>query len=330
MARRKVPALLFTWKMGAAFSTTPRRFMSSLSAVRAEDAYVPLRKSPALFESFLREEWLAPGLRDIVAAAKRGERHPDLKEEASDIFSFDVFTESFCATFLEEVDSYGASGLPVRRPNSMNNYGLIVNEIGLRPALTALQQEILQPIANVLFPDVGYEFRDHHSFVVQYKPNEDKGLDMHTDDSDVTFNVCLGDTFEGAGLTFCGTVAEAAHRQFSFQYVHCKGRAVVHRGTRRHGADDITEGTRRNLIVWNHNLDYRASPAYSRRMHNYQKESGPPDPRCLSFTHDRDYDAYKTKTKAQRSVKSRPWCPPPFACYDQMADALDKATNSDP
>ena len=29
---------------------------------------------------------------------------------------------------------------------------------------------------------------------------EDRGLDMHTDDSDVTFNVCLGDTFTGATL----------------------------------------------------------------------------------------------------------------------------------
>ena len=27
---------------------------------------------------------------------------------------------------------------------------------------------------------------------------------MHTDDSDVTFNVCLGRDFEAAGLTFCG------------------------------------------------------------------------------------------------------------------------------
>ena len=35
---------------------------------------------------------------------------------------------------------------------------------------------------------------------------KDLGLDMHTDDSDVTFNVCLGKAFAGAGLTFCGVL----------------------------------------------------------------------------------------------------------------------------
>ena len=33
---------------------------------------------------------------------------------------------------------------------------------------------------------------------------KDLGLDMHTDNSDITFNVCLGRDFDGAGLTFCG------------------------------------------------------------------------------------------------------------------------------
>ena len=40
--------------------------------------------------------------------------------------------------------------------------------------------------------------------MVQYKQGEDHGLDMHTDDSDVTFNVCLGRNFTGATLTVCG------------------------------------------------------------------------------------------------------------------------------
>ena len=46
----------------------------------------------------------------------------------------------FCDKFLAEIDNYFASGLPIRRPNSMNNYGLIVNEIGMEPSITALQQ----------------------------------------------------------------------------------------------------------------------------------------------------------------------------------------------
>ena len=45
-----------------------------------------------------------------------------------------------------------------------------------------------------------------------YKQNEDTHLDVHTDDSDVTFNVCLGREFEGAGLVICGLSGKADHR----------------------------------------------------------------------------------------------------------------------
>jgi len=333
-ARSKGLALLACFpRMGLGLSreakSQPVKLKRSLmsSFLSPEAAYVDMRKAPMLFETFLREEWLAPSLLEVVASAERGERHPLLKKETDGVYSLDVFTEKFCQTFLEEVDNYFATGLPVRRPNSMNNYGLIVNEIGLRPALTDFQQKVLRPLAALLFPEIGQSFGAHHSFMVQYRPNEDLGLDMHTDDSDVTFNVCLGDEFEASGLTFCGGVGKSDHRQFSYQYNHVPGRAVLHLGTRRHGADDIYTGTRRNLIVWSHNLEYRASDAYVKRMYNYEKEQGPPDVRCLSYTHDRDYNAYKnyppgvTKDNAQRA-----WCPPPMGCYDQM-DTVLKTSN---
>ena len=47
--------------------------------------------------------------------------------------------------------------------------------------------------------------------MVQYKEGEDLGLDMHTDDADVTFNMCLGREFEASGLTFCGGVGRSDH-----------------------------------------------------------------------------------------------------------------------
>ena len=44
----------------------------------------------------------------------------------------------------------------------------------------------------LLFPIEGGSLDRHHSFIVQYEVGKDLGLDMHTDNSDVTFNVCLG------------------------------------------------------------------------------------------------------------------------------------------
>jgi hypothetical protein len=68
------------------------------------------------------------------------------------VYSFGMLSIAFCDKFLEEVDNYFASGLPVRRPNSMNNYGLIVNDIGLEPSITHLQQDYILPLAKLLYP----------------------------------------------------------------------------------------------------------------------------------------------------------------------------------
>ena len=117
--------------------------------------------------------------------------------------------------------------------------------------------------------------------MVEYKAGHDLGLDMHTDDSDVTLNVCLGREFTGAGLTFCGSMGQPDHRRFSTQYSHKRGYAVIHLGTKRHGADDITSGERTNLIIWNHNYKYRDTNDYQQAA--YFKEEASPDLRCLSY-----------------------------------------------
>ena len=219
---------------------------------------------------------------------------------------------------VDEVDAYGSSGLPTARPNSMNKYGLVMNEIGMEPVFDSLQATVLQPIAQLLFPTEGGSLDRHHSFVVQYEMGKDLGLDMHTDNSDVTFNVCLGRDFDGAGLTFCGHMGHAEHRHFSYRHKHVKGHCIVHLGRRRHGADEITRGERLNLIIWNTNLAFRSSQSFNdlQRQHRYERESGPPDGVCLSYTHDRDFLKYKETPRAHAKMTRRAWCPPRFAAHD--------------
>jgi hypothetical protein len=201
----------------------------------------------------------------------------------------------------------------------VNNYGVILNDIGMRHWITDFQQRFLWPLASRLFPRQALpKFDNHHSFIVRYQANEDLGLDMHIDDSDVTFNVCLGEPeFTGATLVFCGDFGAPEHRHVSHTYHHQVGRAVVHLGSRRHGAEDIEAGTRINWILWSHNSHYRQSDEYRRlrNMHgaSYQAEQGPPDPLCLSYTHDRDYTKYKTLPNLDLHV--HPWCPPPGKEY---------------
>jgi len=301
-----------------------------------EALYIPHRKHAALFEDKFQESWLHPDALEIVESARKETTDlktvKPLKEEMFQVYSFNCFSSEFLRLFNEEISNFYEAaekfGIPIRRPNNMNNYGVIVNQIGMRPMITAFQQDFLWPIARRLFPNEASQFDDHHSFIVRYKSNEDMGLDMHTDDSDVTFNVCLGDDFTGATLSFCGMMGAPDHRQHSLTYHHQIGRAILHLGSRRHGADDIETGTRANLIVWSHNWAWRNSPQYKRRLHAvaYESEAGPPDAVCLSYTHDLDYPAYKQiPDRVKMNAHShRPWCPPSGREYKDFDKVFDR------
>ena len=104
----------------------------------------------------------------------------------------------------------------------------------------------------------------------------------------------------------------------------------MHLGRRRHGADDIQSGERLNLIVWNHNLAFRGSRQYTDLQHQrrYEKEAGPPDAVCLSYTHDRDYLVYKEAPAQYKKMNRRAWCPPLFARHDAPPAEEKRAASS--
>jgi hypothetical protein len=146
---------------------------------------------------------------------------------------------------------------------------------------SVLQRTVLQPIARAVYPVEGSAFDKHHSFLVSYKKGgQEIGLDLHTgmqihtcmqpswihsatesvsdvgddahapaDDSDVTFNCCLGRQFTNSSLTLCGLGGTPTHRQFQQAFQHRLGHCLVHLGRHRHGAEDIASGERHNLVM---------------------------------------------------------------------------------
>jgi len=261
--------------------------------------YKPLH--PELFENQREnlKRWLAPSFLRAATA-----EHPDfkdvLREEAPGVFSFEMFDMEFCNLLLEEIDHAQQTAREVLdRPNGMNRYGVVLNQLGLEPLITQLQQEYLMPLMTSLFPTESNGCEDHHCFIVRYRHDEDVGLDMHEDDSDVTLNACLGKEFTGATLSFCGLVTDEKHRKMQHTYIHEKGRAVIHLGRHRHGADNIESGERVNFILWSVSETYRNSEAY--QIHRLRSSNAQtPDPICLSYTHDRDYTKYLPKpTKSE-------------------------------
>lgn len=272
--------------------------------------------------TFPTEDWIQQQIDPIL-----------LRIETKNVYSFDCFNETFINLLNEEIQNFYVASekynIPIKRPNSMNNYGVVINEIGLRPLITSFQQYYLWPIARILFPLEATHFDYHHSFIVRYQSQEDLGLDMHIDDSDVTFNVCLGQPgFKGATLQFCGMFGSSKHRKAMHKYHHEVGRAILHLGNQRHGADNILEGKRMNLIVWNHNYQYRHSPQYRMspdyKRKYYQSEEGPPDEVCLSYTHDKDYLRYKQFPESVKDKIFHPWCPPLGKEYPGYFDNDDK------
>ena len=300
------------------------------AAERGSARYYPLH--PHLFQAHtFPDEWLHPSFAAARADGSDAALRSILRDEVSGlVFSFEMLTSEFCTLLLEELANYEASGLPVRRPNTMNSYGLVMNQIGLKPLLDDLQQSCLLPLSRLLFPGEGSSFDEHHSFMVKYRRGEDTHLDMHHDDSEVTLNVCLGKDFAGATLSFCGQVGGARHRKHSHKYTHSLGRAVVHKGSHRHGADEITAGERVSLIMWARSSTYRSTPEYLashvgwRRTHpgaspprvedlqaeaagevpgTAAGEESDPDPICLSETHDADFGEH---APFRRGVTYRP------------------------
>jgi len=59
-------------------------------------------------------------------------------------------------------------------------------------------------------------------------------------------------------------------------------------------------------------------------MPTYQHEVGQPDQICLSYTHDRDYAAYKLILERAKKIHLHPWCPPPGAEYEGFDEVIAK------
>jgi len=186
-----------------------------------------------------------------------------LTEVHPGIFTVRMFSEEYCELLVEEMNNFEESGLPLQRPNSMNNYGVILNHIGFKDLMYRILHDCISPFASFLYQDYGGATLDrHHSFTVKYKVGEDLDLAEHVDDSDVTLNICLGKEFTGGNLKFNGVQGKGKPRQ-KFELEHQKGVGVLHVGKYWHSALPISSGERWNLIVWCRSSQLRGLPLKS-------------------------------------------------------------------
>ena len=219
------------------------------------DAYVLTHPSLSTLQAAHLHPDFAAALHDGSPAALRS----TLSEVHPDIYALRPMSDAWQQMMLEEVFHFEQwvleTGCRHDPPNSMNQYGVILDQIGLQGALAALTETAVRPLAAQVFPQVGATLDEHHGFVVEYRPGADVDLGFHVDASDVTLNLCLGSIFSGGQLYFEGRRCES-HRQTGcsdsdrFVWEHAPGTALLHAGKHRHGALRIASGERINLILW--------------------------------------------------------------------------------
>ncbi|CAI9535163.1 unnamed protein product [Staurois parvus] len=168
------------------------------------------------------------------------------------IYRLPVFDTQFCKDFVEELEHFERSPLAKGRPNTMNNYGVLLNELGLDDSfITPLREKYLRPLVSVLYPDWGGSCLDSHkAFVVQYSLDKDLDLSCHYDNSEVTLNVSLGKEFTDGNLYFSEMREVPVNERRYTEVEHLLGQGILHRGQQIHGALPITSGERWNLILW--------------------------------------------------------------------------------
>lgn len=234
-----------------------RRRLGVTSAERAaaiKDVYQPLH--PHVYH--LQESYLAPKFKQIVEYCRGSdiseEGLGDLLEEeaAARVYRFPVFEKSFCEELMEELEHFEQSSAPKGRPNTMNHYGILLNELGFdKGFITPLRELYLHPLTSLLYPDCGGRCLDSHkAFVVKYDMNEDLDLSYHYDNAEVTLNVSLGKDFTEGNLYF-GDMRQVPLSETECSEVeHRVTEGLLHRGQHMHGALPISSGQRWNLIIW--------------------------------------------------------------------------------
>ena len=222
---------------------------------KINNEYQPLH--PHLYvlqESFLHPYFLKLTEYTKSSSATFNNLVEKLEECCKQVWGFPVFTRQFCDEFLQELNHFQNTDLPKGRPNTMNRYGILLNELGFdEKFLNPLRVNYLSSLSHLLFPEwTGDGLDSHKAFTVAYKENEDVDLSFHFDNAEVTLNVCLGKVFSEGELFFGDMKKESVYLTNPKKVEHKVGYGLLHRGQHMHGAMAIsgTNAERHNLIIW--------------------------------------------------------------------------------
>jgi len=211
----------------------------------------------------------------------------------SNVFSFPLFRPEFCSRLITEAEEFCERAKSAGYGSQLGmekGGGLLLSRLGYLPLVDFISRHVVLPLASVLYSDTGGASLDfQHSYILKYRPpvqqetrKDDQqlnvkekrrsSLDRHTDDSDVTLNICLIDGFVGGNLVFAGLRNTSSERSSYHHFTlphNTVGRALLHAGQHIHSVQPpLSQGTRYTLIMWLRSSQYRSNRCPCCMIHN--------------------------------------------------------------
>eukprot|EP00753_Platysulcus_tardus_P015640 PLAT5161.1.p1 GENE.PLAT5161.1~~PLAT5161.1.p1 ORF type:complete len:365 (-),score=97.21 PLAT5161.1:97-1170(-) len=212
-----------------------------------------------------------------VGALMRG-GEAGAKEESEFIYSLPMLQPEVVSALLEEAEAWAAWRETLAAEDraalgSVMSGSLVVLDAfpAGKALLDVLLAEAIRPMAAMLYPEVASEGLDYrYGYIIGYGDVARvaaadappllarSALVSHTDDSDVTVNICLGRDFRGGEICFRYLRGDPFEGEEEKRVAPLPGRAVVHLGQHLHQVLPVERGERLVLIIWCRSSAYRS------------------------------------------------------------------------
>ena len=186
-----------------------------------------------------------------------------IRESPRGVFTFPALTPTLCRLLREELDHFERSGMPRARPNTMNDDGVLLHELGLcENLLDPLLREYIAPMARALYHPRAVPGCDNPRPppLVQRPPTTRRRRRGRTRTWRTTSttrrsrSTCASRRAKPSTAASSSSAASRARRgprtRGGGPRFHREGVAVMHAGKHCHEAMATTEGRRTNLIAW--------------------------------------------------------------------------------
>ena len=181
-------------------------------------------------------------------------------------YSFQLFRDDLCTSLVEEIRNFLKFRNEIEKTKGpilgTLRERLVLKDMKLDSFSSDVFQKVVIPLSKQVFDKHTSDLDFQHSYFVGYAPNEcptrnliRNALIPHSDDSEITLNVCLSDGYTGGELNFHGAVSKdefptGVAPKVEYTYKHRLGRCVLHLGKQIHSVSSVTQGERHVLIMW--------------------------------------------------------------------------------